>query len=238
MRAIYSDYENWKGWLTKPFGVFDAASAVYFCAELSRSGLSSVRDLRMLEIGFGNGEFAGWASRAGARYLGTEAIPELVAKGREAGFDVHDASIPLEFVVPQGDIDVVIALDVFEHLDRDGLWNVLVSLRNCMKPGGRLVSRVPSGDSPFSRAVQHGDLTHRLILGSSAVRQLAHEAGFEVVSVREPAFPLRGLGLRVFLRRLGVVAARRLLFPIITHAFMGGGQPVLTTNLVFVLVKP
>lgn len=238
MRAMYFDYERWKGWLTEPFGVFDDASAVYFHAELIRSGLGSMRDLRVLEIGFGNGAFAGWASRAGAQYLGTEVIPELVAKGRDAGFDVHEASIPLDSVASKGDVDVVIALDVFEHLDRGGLRNMLVSLRDCMKPGSRLISRVPSGDSPFGRATQHGDLTHRTVLGSSAVRQLAHEAGFEVVSVREPAFPLRGLGLRVFLRRLGVVAARRLLFPIITHAFMGGGQPVLTTNLVFVLVKP
>lgn len=238
MRAMYFDYERWKGWLTEPFGAFDDASAVYFHAELIRSGLGSMRDLRVIEIGFGNGAFAGWASRAGAQYLGTEVIPELVAKGRDAGFDVHDASIPLGSVVPQGENDVVIALDVFEHLDRDGLGGMLVTLRNCMKRGSRLISRVPSGDSPFGRAIQHGDLTHRLVLGSSAVRQLACEAGFEVLSVREPAFPLRGLGPRAFLRRLAVAAARRLLFPIITHAFMNGGRPVLTPNLVFVLVKP
>lgn len=231
-------YRDWKGWSSRTFGIVDSVTSLYFAEELRQSGFDTIRGLNVCEIGFGNGAFAGWARQRGADYCGTEAIPELVAEGVSAGYAVFDATAPLASIAANDSLDLVIAFDVFEHLDHPDLKRLFESLRPVLRRGGRLVARVPSGDSPFGRAIQHGDLTHRTVLGSSAVRQLAHEAGFEVVSVREPAFPLRGLGLRVFLRRLGVVAARRLLFPIITHAFMGGGQPVLTTNLVFVLVKP
>lgn len=76
------------------------------------------------------------------------------------------------------------------------------------------------------------------MLGSSAVRQLALESGLDVVSIRQPAFPMRGLGPRVFLRRLPIVLTRRIVYPLVTNALMGGGRPVLTPNLVFVLAKP
>lgn len=76
------------------------------------------------------------------------------------------------------------------------------------------------------------------LTGSSAIRQLALESGLEVVSIREPAFPLRGLGMRSFLRRLLIVLVRRTVYPFITNTLMSGGRPVLTPNLVFVLAKP
>lgn len=231
-------YRDWKGWDSQTFGVVDSATSAYFAEELRRSGFDSVRDLNVCEIGFGNGVFAGWVRQRGAKYRGTEVIPELIADGVSAGFAVFDATTPLASIVGDDSFDLVVAFDVFEHLAHPDLKRLLESLQLVLRRGGRVVARVPSGDSPFARAIQHGDLTHRLVLGSSAVRQLARETGFEVASVREPAFPVQGLGLRVLLRRSAIVATRRLLFPIMTNVFMGGGRPVLTPNLVFVLVKP
>lgn len=215
----------------------DIASEAYFAAEFRAAGLTDLSGLHVLEVGFGNGAFAGWASRAGAKYAGTEVIPELVTKGRNAGFAVYDAFSSIDSPIAEGSIDIVVALDVFEHLDRHELIEMLRSLRGLLRSGGMVIARVPSGDSPFSRSIQHGDLTHRTVLGSSAVRQLALESGLDVVSIRQPAFPLRGLGSRVLIRRLLVVAARSVIYPIVTHALMGGGDPVLTPNLVFVLKR-
>lgn len=55
---------------------------------------------------------------------------------------------------------------------------------------------------------------------------------------REPAFPLRGFGLRAFLRRVIVASLRKPFFAIIQRAFMEGGRPVLTPNMVRVLERP
>lgn len=233
----YESYRDWKGWSTDPFGVYSPSSAAYFSKELRRSDVMSVAGITVLEIGFGNGDFAAWARDSGAKYLGTELIGELVQQGVQAGFDVRGADQPLDGFLPGQSVDLIVAFDVFEHFEADAFRNALRSAHRVLRPTGRLIARVPSGDSPFSRAIQHGDVTHRLALGSSMVRQFASEVGFRVHSIREPVLPLHGLGVKAFIRRAAVRGTQKVVFPFLTRAFMGGGQPVLTPDMVFVLVK-
>ena len=233
----YVGYHAWKEWTGDAFGTFDSTAAAYFLLELRKSGIVNINAKRVVELGFGSGVFAGWVKQQGAIYAGTELIPELIARGTAAGFDVQSAACPLTNLAANNSIDLVVAMDVFEHIDTSALQNLLIEAGSCLRPGGLVVARVPSGDSPFARSIQHGDLTHRIILGSSAIGQLAAQSGFVVKAIREPAFPIRGLGVRVFIRRLAIACARRIIYPLITQVLMGGGQPVLTPNLVFVLEK-
>lgn len=236
--ADYEGYDTWKGWSPREFGKCDPALAHYYASELLRCGVKQVAGKAVLELGFGNGSFAGWAREQGALYIGTETILRLVQAGRAQGFEVHLDDRDLHPLIAPDALDFAVAFDVFEHLDLIDLREWLRRLYICLCPGGKVIVRVPSGDSPFARAIQHGDLTHRLILGSSAVRQIAAEAGFKVDSIREPVYPLRGAGALSFLRRFGVSAARAFAYPVIANVFMGGGAPVLTPNLLFVLQKP
>lgn len=234
----YERYQDWKAWSTRPFGAGSPRHAAYFAEELRLSGVESVKGKTLLEIGFGNGEFAAWARDAGADYLGTELLDGLVATGAAAGLETHDGQLPLEQLRGEQSIDLIVAFDVFEHLDIDALRAMLRSARRALRVSGRLIVRVPSGDSPFSGAIQHGDCTHRITIGSSMIGQLACEAGFQVHAARPPAFPLWGLGFRTFVRRAIVAGVQAMAFAIIRRAFMGGGRPVLTPDMVCVLVKP
>lgn len=228
-------YASWKGWTTEEFGQYSKADSCYFELELGRSGIGSVSNLRVLEIGFGNGGFAGWVRDRGGVYAGVEALPELVDAARACGFRAHLSAAGLEAVAASGALDLVVAFDVFEHLTTDELRVELAELLDLLRAGGTLLARVPSGDSPFARAVQHGDSTHRSTIGSALVHQLAAETGYEVIAIRAPAWPISGAGPRSFLRRSGVVAARAMMYPLIRRAFMGGCEAVLAPNLVFVL---
>lgn len=233
----YDGYQSWKGWAFEDFGAEDPVCSVYFAKELARCGHPSLAGSRVLELGFGNGAFATWSKSQGACYSGIEAIPELVKVAREVGFEAHLAGQPLVDLVGAESIDLVVAFDVFEHLPIDALARALQECWDCLRVGGQLIGRVPSGDSPFARAVQHGDLTHRSVIGSSAIRQIATQTGFEVVSVRAPVFPLLGLGFGVLLRRIVVSVFRGIVYPLIKNVLMGGGSPVLTPNMVFLLRK-
>lgn len=233
----YAGYRAWKDWKPSAFGSFGREVDQYFWAELRSCGIESLEGKAIFEVGFGNGEFAGWAVAGGAIYQGAEVIADLVKLGQEAGFDVYEsnAGAPLDQQINV--FDCIVAFDVLEHLSVAEIRSLLSSAYASLKSGGLFVARVPSGDSPFSRAIQNGDVTHRTSLGSSAVRQLAGEIDLEVKAIREPAFPVRGAGLLSSLRRLGVLAARRLAYPFIAQLFMGGGTPVLSPNLIFVLEK-
>ncbi len=236
---MYERYREWKRWEPGDFGKCASPDAVYFKSELTAAGIPDMRQVRVLEIGFGNAAFARWATDHGASYTGVERIPELVALGRECGLDVHVADARLDCLADKrGSLDVVVAFDVFEHLAIGELTSLLSALRDLLKEGGRLIARFPSGDSPFARAVQYGDLTHQTVLGSSAVRQLAASTGFAVDQAREPAFPVLGLGARAATRRALARLAQAVVFPLVARVFMGGGHPVLTPNMVAVFLKP
>lgn len=234
-RSEYSGYQSWKNWDAGTFGDLDDPSRVYFDAELRACGLSDLDGASVLEIGFGNGAFATWVSSHGGRYQGTEQIPDLLKAGAECGLDVHDASEPLDSFIDARSLDLVAAYDVFEHLDLPQLREFLTAIRRSLKASGLLLARVPSGDSPFARAIQHGDLTHQLILGSSAIEQLSDELGFEVVQIREPAYPVSGLGVISLARRVIVRGIRAIIHPLLASVLMGDRRFVLTPTLVFVL---
>lgn len=233
-----AEYAAWKQWNAESFGSWSPADEVYFASELKQVGIEAVDGTYILEIGFGNGAFAGWASGRGAYYTGTETIPALVEWGRARGYRVHPAGATLTDLVEANSQDCVVAFDVFEHCDQGLLRKLLEEVYTVLKPGALLLARVPSGDSPFGRAVQHGDWTHRLTFGSSAVHQLADETGFLLTQVRKPAFPLVGMGAVPFLRRLLVSTVRRLAYPVLRWGFMGAGDAVLSPDMVFVLLKP
>lgn len=233
----YANYRRFKDWDSNSFGRCSRDLGLYFEKELQKSGFAPLTNLLVLEIGYGNGNFATWSTAQGCNYIGIEQIPELIDLGRRQGLKVFDGSIPLSEVTTPNSVDLVIALDVFEHLTYTQVSQWLGELHHLLKPGGKLVGRVPSGDSPFSRAIQYGDLTHQSVFGSKLIRQIAMAAGFEIEAIRPPVFPLLGLGLRVFLRRSLVALGRQVTYPIIKNIFMGGDDAVLTPDTVFVLVK-
>jgi SAM-dependent methyltransferase len=234
----YERYCQWKRWGSETFGTCAHVDALYFEAEMRQCGVAMIPGWRVLEIGFGNGAFAGWVKGLGADYTGVEAIPELVVRGQKAGFNVFESDGPLNRFSGYRPYDAVVAFDVLEHFTITDLEACLAEVYDLLKEGGCLIARVPSGDSPFARPIQHGDLTHRTILGSSAINQLAQSCRFSVAQVRAPAFPLSGLGLVTLLRRSVLVSARSIAYPILANLFMGGGRPVLTPTMVFVLQKP
>lgn len=234
--GAYCGYAEWKSWRMDQFGKVTASEYRYFAKELALAGVPSVADRHVLEIGFGNGAFGAWALGQGGIYVGVEAIPDLVRRARASGWSAFEASVTPSTLAPSGGFDLVVAFDVFEHLTIDAIERALGELRPAMATRGRLIGRVPSGDSPFARASQHGDRTHASTIGSSLVRQLAVRTGFRVCQVREPAWPIAGLGFRSVIRRAVVQAVRRVSFPLVARVFVGDRAAVMTPNLVFVLV--
>lgn len=230
-------YDRWKRWSTEEFGQFGSADDLYFKAELARTGLDWSMSLRVLEIGFGNGVFAGWSRARGFVYKGTELSEELVQRGQRAGFDVHIATSGAALPTEPALWDLVVAFDVFEHCTLEALEATLANVKNALRPGGCLLARMPSGDSPFGRAILHGDITHQVALGSSAIRQLADLVGFEVVAIGSPSLPVLGLGARRGARRLFIKVARGLISKLINGLFHDNQDCVITPNVVFIWRK-
>jgi SAM-dependent methyltransferase len=230
-------YVGWKGWHGADFGRFGPEDALYYARELHASGISSVSGLKVGELGYGNGVFAGWVRKAGGHWVGREAIPEMQQRAAQAGFEVIASEADFTNVSGPGKLDLIVAFDVIEHLELDAIRSFLSEAKEALRPGGVLLVRLPSGDSPFSGAIYRGDLTHRTLLGSSAARQLAMEAGLEVCQVRSPVLPVWGLGPVRAMRRMATRLVQTLAFSIVRHVLMGHGTAVLSPNMIVVLRK-
>lgn len=233
-----SGYMEWKRWRSADFGRVGPEDALYFKRELHTSGISSLVGLRVGELGYGNGAFAGWVRAAGGLWAGREAIPELQQRAVDAGFEVIGPAVEFSDVCGRGNLDLIVAFDVIEHLEIGAIRSFLRETREALRPGGLLLLRFPSGDSPFSHAIYCGDVTHRTALGSSAVRQLAEEVGLDVEQIRSPVLPITGFGVRRALRRMSVLIMQSIVFRLIRTVLMGNSLAVVSPNMVVVFRKP
>lgn len=170
--SLYSDYGAWKGW-TAPF-TCDAEMASYYAAELRGRSLAGAS---LLEIGFGNGEFLGWAKQQGATIHGCEITASAIAAAGEFGVPLIAADFENDPALAPESFDVIAAYDVFEHLDPPTIIAKLAACARLLKPGGWLILRFPNGQSPFGLGPQHGDATHITALSRAKIEQYAHGTG-------------------------------------------------------------
>jgi 2-polyprenyl-3-methyl-5-hydroxy-6-metoxy-1,4-benzoquinol methylase len=102
---------------------------------------------RLLDIGCGAGATTRWLKerRAIAYAAGVEYLPAVAARA-EGVFDqlwVGDiAHQPLEQAIAPGSLDLVLCLDVLEHLADP--WSEVKRLSALLAPGGRLIVSVPN----------------------------------------------------------------------------------------------
>lgn len=202
-------YAAWKNWNPETFGRMTRAEARYYAAEMARLRRCPPVAARVVEIGFGNGQFLSFCRDRGWQVSGTEANDGLVRMARAAGYD----ALPLDALqtLPAASVDLVAAFDVLEHLTLAGIVDLLRDVRRILAADGMFVARFPNGDSPFGLPYQNGDPTHVTTIGSARIRQLAQAAGLTVDLVAGEARPLLAGGWRLTLHRLVANPVRNLL---------------------------
>ncbi|MDQ6702348.1 MAG: class I SAM-dependent methyltransferase [Pseudomonadota bacterium] len=190
MKGAYEDYVKYKQWDKDSFGKVELGA--YYDCEIERALGTPPARLRIVEFGFGNGEFLGWARSRGHEIVGVDIIEELNQRAREAGFDTAP-SVDALLTANASSYDLVGAFDVLEHIEQVALAEFLKKVHGLLRPGGILLARFPNGDSPFGLKYQHGDLTHRTILGALAVAQLMGRGGFSSFTLCAPCRISAGL---------------------------------------------
>lgn len=110
---------------------------------------------QILEAGCGTGGNLALLSRFG-QVSGFEPDDDARRMARSKGdFDLRTGRLPGSIPFEAGRFDLVVALDVLEHLDDDRAS--LEALRNQLKPGGHLLVTVPAYQFLWSR---HDEIHH------------------------------------------------------------------------------
>jgi SAM-dependent methyltransferase len=125
---------------------------------------------RAIEIGSGNGDYAGAWAESGVQITASEADPARLGQLKErfeadARIEVRELRAPIDVT---GDYDAVVALNVLEHIPDDR--GALRSFARLIRPGGAVVLIVPAfpiGMSKFDRAIGHQRRYRKESLGAA-----------------------------------------------------------------------
>lgn len=227
-KTEYSEYAKWKGWGSDSFGTFTEYENKYFIKEMSRFG----KNLNILEIGFGNGNFMYWAKSNNHKVEGVELIESLVQAASKNNYVSYGS---LE-EVPAEKYDLIVAFDVLEHIPNSEIVNFISMLSDKLKKDGYILARFPNGDSPLSLHLQNGDLTHVNAIGESKMKQICNSSSVKLMEWVSPAYTYHG----DIIKMVGFILKRSVRFFIFRLyaliAFSYSSKPV-SSNVVCVLKK-
>lgn len=183
----YSAYLDWKKWDEGQFGQSGGEEQAYFRKLVAVAEPLSGRDV--CEVGFGNGALLTWLVTEGYRVFGVEVQKELVERATSRGVtavaDIANFPSYLRF-------DLILLIDVIEHIDQHAIPGFLATMKSRLNPGGKIIARFPNGDSPFGLKNQNGDITHVTVIGSKKLGYLARRAGLDVAYLDAEPLPVAG----------------------------------------------
>jgi len=193
--------------------------------------------VRVLDVGCGAGELVRLLTESGRRETkGIDVSAEQVALAHKRGLlDIEQGDL-IDFLrETKESFDAIVAVDVLEHFDKPEVLTVLEAIASGLRPGGRLVARVPNAEGPFGARTRYADFTHGTAFTQRSVRQVLLASGFRDIEVypTEPVVHgLPSLGRWALWKVLAMLA--RLYLLVETGVFRGH---VLTQNLVTVAHK-
>jgi 2-polyprenyl-3-methyl-5-hydroxy-6-metoxy-1,4-benzoquinol methylase len=170
-----------------------AWSRAYFTAHIGPF-LPSDRNAAIAEVGCGWGRYLDALARMGyTRAEGVDVSDEQVAYARDTlgvrNVVVGDAVTWLATRTER--YEVILALDVLEHLDNDALIALMEAARAALRPGGVLIAHAPNALAPLS-PLRYADLTHVRAFTVRSFEQLFRATRFAPLAFRETAPHGRG----------------------------------------------
>jgi 2-polyprenyl-3-methyl-5-hydroxy-6-metoxy-1,4-benzoquinol methylase len=183
---MIQEYSQWKNWEEKEFGLFSIKDAFYFDALIKKTKKNN-NNIKILEVGFGNGEFLGWAKSRNHYIQGVEVQCNLVERAISKNYKAY---LSIENVDQNERFDLIVLFDVLEHIQEDKIPRFFNEISRLLANCGAVVIRTPNGSSPLGLANQHGDLTHITVVTAPKLSYWAGNAGLEIGYVGKDLKPL------------------------------------------------
>lgn len=219
----YTQYLEWKNWTEEKF--LDCPAFEHDQYDELFKLVGPLDGTAACEIGFGNGQLLGYLRARGYTLAGTEMLAPLLERARRHGIS---AARRIDDFPDAQRFNLIVAIDVLEHIPQHEAAAFLAGLGARLTPGGRILLKFPNGDSPYGLRNQHGDVTHLAVIGGKKMAYYARLAGLDIVRLAgEPVPRHRGFKskrLKSFVAPFFRAVARKLignllLLPIDRHYF-------------------
>lgn len=134
----------------------------HFYDQIVRPWLPNDPSCRIAEIACGHGSFLHWlASRGFHNVIGIDSSPEQTELASlVCGEVLNMDAIEWLQAQPDSSIGIIAGLDFAEHIAKDDFMEILHHAGRTLKPGGKIIFRLPNGSSPFVGMNLFNDITH------------------------------------------------------------------------------
>lgn len=200
----------------------------------TRGWLPGDREAPILDVGCGSGQLLYFlASKGYRRAKGIDLDHDQVALAKQLGLDAEECSAQEHLERSPAHYDLIVILDVIEHLTREELFPFMEAVVGHLKPGGRLIASVPNAESPDGLRCTYTDITHEAAYTPVSFEQMLFCHGLRLEELRDPwpapISPWRWA-------YLGLVRSTRFLESIRLRA-LGLNPPAVWSNTMWVLAS-
>lgn len=190
-------YKNYASRFQDADSVFDAVAAERWGRAYDyylRDWLPGQKDAEILDAACGSGKLLRYFKVRGYTNLtGVDISPEQVRLATQVMDNVIEKNV-LDFLEQKDEIyNLIIGLDIIEHLLKDEIIRLLDSCYRALRTGGRLVLQTCNADSPMAGSDRYGDFTHETGLTPNSLSRLLSLADFQQVESREAGPVVHGV---------------------------------------------
>ena len=179
-----STYIDWKTWNPQDFSKTSKIDEAYFNNIIKLLGLK--KHSKILEIGFGNGSFMGYARKNNYNCEGVESNENLVDLALQNNFEAYKT---IGDINNKKKYDLMILLDVIEHVAENKIEGFFEDLSFYLEDNGSIFLRFPNGSSPLGLANQYGDVTHCSVITLPKLNYWCSKSKLKVTYSRGDVMP-------------------------------------------------
>lgn len=151
-----------------------------------RGWLPMSKQASIAEVACGGGRMLHFLKTEGYTNLwAVDISPEQVALAQQVILNVTAGDAIQYLEGRPSSFDLIIGLDIIEHLYKAEVLRFLDACHNALKSEGRLILQTPNMDSPWGLSHLYNDLTHEIGFNVNLLSRLLRRAGFDDVEARE-----------------------------------------------------
>jgi SAM-dependent methyltransferase len=209
----------------------------HYVASIIKRYIPRDTSLTILDIGCGHGTFVYFLGRAGYNDVsGIDSSAEQVEVAQQLGIErvYHRRLNEYLSQARECSADVVLLIDILEHLTRGELLVALDEVFRILRPGGKCIVHVPNGGGIFGMGTFYGDLTHEHAFTRRSSEQIFRTVGFKSVACFEDRPIVHGF--KTFVRLLFWIVGT-LPFRLLSAAEDGNSRALLSRNIFICCTK-
>ncbi len=193
--------------------------------------IPSERNINIVDLGCGSGRYLYHLHQKGYKSLeGVDYSKEQVEIAQKSGLNFIIEGDLVDFLEkkPDESIDIILAMDIFEHFTREELFLLLPIIQRKLKKDGKIILHVPNAEGIFGNRVRYGDLTHEIAFTRMSLMQLFKCNGFKEITCYEDKPIIHGI-ISFFRRVIWDIGT--IPFRILYTAETGDPKSILSQNM-------